>query len=303
MATLPGIPYEKKYLGKLYTDPSIKPIKGDVGNRDSISELAYQNYFFSGNDITVGLVPFYPNDNKKIILLPVTDMMFGMSQEKVPIFSAFSYKWDAIAKGTKIVRGEFSIVFSKPNFIGRLLGRPEDPDIPVIPGTSSNPVVEVSGDTLVDKKVLLKSQFWDVANSEATQIGNSIITNTNDVFNVSDKSAFPFGREPFGKQWDSEAGQFEGDYAGHQPFDLIIIMGTTVSYNRRENSGFDGYGSWSESIVEDNVYTDFNEKSHSATEKIILKNVELMSCGIGMDPSGQPLRESYSFISRDAIIG
>ena len=266
-----------------------------IGNTKNAPTLSYQNYFFSGNDITVGIIPYYKN---KIIHIPVTDMVYGVSQEKIPIYSAFSYMWDVVAKGTKIVRGEFSIVFSKPNYIGRLLGAPEDADTPIIDGTAVNPIVDVSTEELVDNKDSLREQFWGSANESITT--SNVYQTSNDI----SRPAFPFGRQPWGKNWPE--GKYEADYAGHQPFDLIIIMGTTTSYHRQNNDGFNGYTSWIEGMDdEENPYSanQYNDEYHVRSEKIILKNVEIMSCGIGIDPSGQPLRESYSFIARDAIIG
>jgi hypothetical protein len=291
-------PYE---LGKSYTYSDFNKEWGE--KNPNISSSAYQKYYFSGNDVCIGIVPFYQKN--KIIPIPVTDMTFGISQEKVPIYSAFSYTWDAVAKGTRIVRGEFSIVYTEPNHIGRLLGNKLDPDNPIVLGSSSNPVVEVSGEDLVNSKRSLKSQFWGEGDNEIfydqtdIEYANQANSTANSPYPAiaGTNSAFPFGRKtpPWG---------YEADYAGHQPFDIIIMFGTTASSRRWSNDSFDGYKSWNEGIVDDNKLQEtLNDDVRPVSERIILKNIELMSCGLGLDPSGQPLRESYSFIARDAIIG
>jgi len=49
----------------------------------------------------VFLAPYY---SKSLVPIPVTGFAFGISQEKVPIYGAWSYMFDAVAKGVKIVR-------------------------------------------------------------------------------------------------------------------------------------------------------------------------------------------------------
>ena len=266
-------------------------------NTQQAAQASYHNYFFSGNDVIIGLVPFYSKD--KIIPIPVTDMVFGISQEKVPIYSAFSYTWDAVAKGTRIVRGEFSIVFSQPNHIGKLLGNPEKPDTPEILESTSNPVVEVGGEDLVNDRNLLMDRFWGTSNGKTIDENHAsnIMIDPTLVGYEKVTNAFPFGRE-------TPPGKFEADYSGHPPFDLIIMMGERANSRRKSNDSFNGFSDWSRNVVEENKFNGgFNDRFDEKSEKIILKNIELMSCGVGLDPSGQPLRESYSFIARDALIG
>ena len=255
----------------------------------------YQKYYFSGNDVFVFIEPY---GQTRLIPIPITDMGYGISQEKVPIFGYSSYTWDTVARGTRIIRGEFTIVFTKVNFLGRLLGDPSVPD--VTQEDIIHPVVLVDEDDELARRKDLRSSIWGYKEGgtvyqNATNI-NSVLYDPTKVQNLGDdgEAAYPFGRK-------ASDGYSEAEFAGHPPFNIVVAFGDNPSVREIGYSGFN-YEQWKLTALDDyKMALDINE-SQNVGERVILKNVELMSCGTVLDPSGQPLRESYSFIARDATI-
>ena len=129
----------------------------------------YQKYFYSGNDVFVFLQTY---NSGQLVPIPVTDMGFGISQEKVPIYGYASYTWDAVARGTRVVRGEFTVVFTKLNFIGRLLGDPAKADY--VTTDASTPVIIVDENEEVARRKSLRTSIWGY-NADRSDLVNTIV--------------------------------------------------------------------------------------------------------------------------------
>jgi hypothetical protein len=120
-------------------------------------DFAYDKQFFSGQDCFVFL---YPKLKEKLIPIPVVQMQVGESQQKTPIYGAWSYHWDAIAKGQVIVQGEFTIVYTYPNMIGRMLGRYDEPDYPRDTDGSVKPIIENKKSLEAANRKDLRNDIW-----------------------------------------------------------------------------------------------------------------------------------------------
>lgn len=253
-------------------------------------ELAYDKQFFSGQDCFIFLFPHYA---QKLIPIPATNFEYGISQQKQPIYGAWSYHWDAVARGQVIVQGQFTIVYSKPNLIGQLLGKPGQSDNP--PRSSDGSVAPLIDNTKSLEAAThqdLRNEIWGANASRET---GSYINNPSSL--NGHQSAFPFGH-----QAGRPEGAPEADYCAHQPFDIIIAQGSNPSMNFTDNSKFT-YSTWIESTKD---YMRMQSGTHneqvegwSASQRVRIEHVELMSAGTVMEVSGQPLQETYTFIARN----
>jgi hypothetical protein len=253
-------------------------------------QIAYNKQFFSGQNVYVFLYPHYLN---KLVPIPVTQMSYGMSQQKSPIYGYASYTWDAVAKGQKIVQGEFSIVFSKPNFIGQLLGNGNQSDNPTRDEDGSvSPLIDNSKSLVVAQRDDLRADIWGAATSRRET--DNYLSDPSSLVG-SHQTAYPFGRKP-------ETGKPEADYCGHQPFDIIIAFGSNPAMKLVDNSkfSFDTWMTTTRDYVRMMSQTE-NEMQDNwkPSDRLRIEHVELMNAGSVVDVSGQPLQETYSFIARD----
>ena len=82
-----------------------------------ILRIVYYDYYFSGEDVKIyidGL--FDPSDE-----LELSGLNFSINQEKQPLYGFWSYNYDAIMYGTRIVSGQFAMYTKHPRRMTELL--------------------------------------------------------------------------------------------------------------------------------------------------------------------------------------
>lgn len=74
---------------------------------------SYFDYFYSGEDVRVYIDggPSTEQGNK----LPIMQLAWNMQQEKRPLFGFWSYTFDAVLRGTRMVNGAFRIATTTPS--------------------------------------------------------------------------------------------------------------------------------------------------------------------------------------------
>jgi hypothetical protein len=249
----------------------------------------YNNYY-SGADVYIFIV----RKDKTLIPIPVAGFAFGISQEKMPIFGAWSYKYSVVADGTRIVQGQFSILFVEPNHIGRLLGHDESPDHEK--EGVNDPIDLVDPDHDIQRRKDLKADIWGSPDNHIEKAFVSPSATIDNTYNKKRRESYPFGRD----------GNPPALYAGHPPFDIMIAFGQNPIYsNGRDISDIAefSYEAWVKSTRDYMKMTeDMNDKNMFDpvySERVYIEDVHLMNSGISMDTSGQPLIETYSFMARD----
>jgi hypothetical protein len=250
------------------------------------SDIVYDQHFYSGQDCFVFL---YPHAHNKLVPIPVTQLSVGISQQKIPIYGAWSYRFDAVAKGQVIVQGEFSIVYSYPNMIGQMLGAPSVSDHPPREKDGAvAPLMDRKKSLDATKRKDLRADIWNVGNDVPLHRGVGWDSTHN-------SPAYPFGRKP-------PKGKPEADYAGHQPFDIVIAFGSNPSMRFEDSSKFD-YSTWAFSTKEymKMMSSTPNEAARGwdTSRRMRVEHVELTSSGTLLEVSGQPLQETYAFFARD----
>lgn len=84
----------------------------------------YYDYFYSGQDIQV-----YIDGAKSLStggIIPIVSFGFNMKQEKLPIYGFWSYTFDAIMRGNRIVNGAFTIATTSLNYMRDLIQESAD---------------------------------------------------------------------------------------------------------------------------------------------------------------------------------
>ena len=268
-----GFPFANNSFDPL--DPDID-LRWGGSSREDNRFSSYYDYYFSGEDIKIyidGL--FNPSDE-----LEIGNFAFTIKQEKQPLYGFWSYNYDAIMYGARIVAGSFSIYTRHPRRMTELLEKAakirsqsvgaKNPSEHVISTLASN--YESSEDEINIQKYWARSQLDRITNDPA---------NSNS-YPGSDKHIF----------------------SAHPPFNLVIIYGIQenglVSKGAQQSSnGFNPSDNLDRLLSTDHNTRLTKVNNQKTPMKIVLQNVQLTSMSTGFDTSGAPLQEMYEFMSRD----
>lgn len=236
----------------------------------------YYDYYFSGEDIKVfidGL--FGPEDE-----LDIASFAYSVRQEKQPLYGFWSYNFDTVLLGTRIITGEVTLFTRYPKRMTDLLEQAAKSRV-------------ASPDTRLDKNKIVSNLYYN---------NSRLIGSTEDERNIE-------------KYWhysqldritsDPAIGEFSNKniFSAHPPFNFVILYGV-------EETALTPFKSMQSSdySVSDNldrmILSDINERSIkidniSSPMKIVLQEVHLMNMSTAYTPGGQPVAEAYQFIARD----
>ena len=238
----------------------------------------YYDYFFSGEDVKVyidGL--FDPKDE-----LDIAGFGFLIKQEKQAVYGFWSYNFDAIMNGSRIITGQFSLYSRYPRRMTHLLEEAARVRSFSASGkTDTSGVVSVlrsQNESRTDEENIQK--YW--ANSQLDRITVDPAISTSSV--------------------DGQHNIF----SAHPPFNFVIVYG--VEESSLSPVGVTENASTAAMEQRDNldriISTDINERKVKMSDnktpmKIVLQNVHLMQMSTEYQSGGAPLIETYSFVARD----
>ena len=244
------------------------------GTQEDLRFSNYYDYYFSGEDIRIyidGL--FSPEDE-----LDIANFAFNVRQEKQPLYGFWSYNYDAMMYGTRIITGEITMFSKYPRRMTELLEKAAD--VRARAAKNKYPINEVmsnlrsSFETEEDEKLIEK--YWARGQLDRT---------TDDPFfkNVQNSN--------------------RNIFSAHPPFNLIIVYGL----EEVALSPLNVYQS-EDTNISDNIdrmmISDVNQRTVKSDDfsqpmKIVIQEVNLTNMSIAYGPGGQPVGESYQFIARD----
>lgn len=274
--------------GTDYFDPLNSAIDLEWGGTRSDEKFNnYYDYFFSGEDVKVYIDGLFDESDE----MDIASLSFLIKQEKQPLYGFWSYNYDAVMLGTRLITGELSIYSRYPRRMTEMLEKAA-----AVRMESSNPnpsrsVMSVLGTDAARKDDELNIQkYW--LNSELDRITT----------------------DPQMKTLASTSDPNHNIFSAHPPFNLVIFYGieeTGITNNSIVT--YDSSGGINRQLNSDRILaTDINErktlKSVSNPMKIVLQNINLMAMTTAYTSGGQPLVENYQFIARDyyftdAVIG
>ena len=234
----------------------------------------YYDYYFSGEDIKVYVDGLFEPENE----LDIASFTYSIKQEKQPLYGFWSYNYDTVLYGTRIISGEFTIYTRYPRRMTDLIEaasrvRVKDPH-----------PKEAMGKVVSSLRSRLESPE-DVKNMEKYWAYSQLDRLTADPLSKNIKDS---GHNIF---------------SAHPPFNFVILYGVQeASMSPLDYSGV------SENGINDNldrmIVSDINErliKTHKDVNpmKIILQEVQLLGMATSYASGGQPVSESYQFIARD----
>lgn len=245
----------------------------------------YYDYFFSGEDIKVFIDGLFDEEDE----LDIASFSFIIKQEKQPLYGFWSYNYDAMLYGTRLITGEFSVYTRYPRRMTDLIEKAAEK-------RSVNPDPRQQNSDV--KSTLRPVNF----NNEA----NVNLRNLQDEKNIKKYWAYSqldrISNDPFAKNIVDSG---KNIFSAHPPFNFIIMHGVEeVSLSPKDF--LKSEDKKIESNLDRMIISDVNERLvRSGTDnkvspmKTIIQEIQLMSMATNYSAGGAPIVESYQFIARD----
>lgn len=273
-----------KYKTKIFPD-QFNPLSSEIdrvwAGRASENTNRFNNYYdyyFSGEDVRIFIDGLFDPEDE----IDIAQFAFSVSQEKQPLYGFWSYNYDAVMFGTRIVSGQITVFLRNPRRMTQLLEK-----------AALNRQTSAQSDRVENP-------------SEYTPSTDSIISRLGpDGYNSEDEKNIL-------KYWSySQLDRITSDpgvdnknlFSAHPPFNFIILYGA-------EETALTPFGAamTEDLAIADNldrmIYSDVNQRTIrpegvGRNMKTILQQVNLTSGGINYMPGGQPITETFQFIARD----
>lgn len=231
---------------------------------DSKAPNSYYDYFYAAEDIKVYVAEL--GNDPQFEDLPMHELGFNVTQEKAPVYGAFSYVYDAVMRGTRLVSGSFTLVTKYPNYMHNLLtaaANSRDNNIGNLEDEYPRPEVWRKDDENIRK-------YWSRhLDSAAIAQGNS-------------------------------------EWSVHPPFSLVVVYGiqnTSALMNERGHTmdnrltRYDG----DQALMKDHNQRLVETRDANHADRIVLDAIELMSVSRIYSPNSPVIMEQYEFMARDMI--
>lgn len=244
------------------------------GAKNDLRFTNYYDYYFSGEDVRIYIDGLFSPEYE----LDIATFGFNIRQEKQPLYGFWSYNYDAMMYGTRIINGEITIFTRYPRRMTELLeiaaqmrtAAAKNKNTPNKLASNLRSQFETEEDEKLIEKYWARSQLDRVT------------------------------EDPFSKNvQDSNRNIF----SAHPPFNFVIVYGLE-EIALTPNNAFQNEDEKRTDLTDQMMISDYNQrtvKSQNLTTpmKIILQEVNLMNMSIVYSPGGQALAETYQFIARD----
>ena len=225
---------------------------------NSKSPNTYFDYFYAGQDIKV-TIDGVEDDYARI---PIVNFGFSVEQQKTPVYGLWSFTYDGVMRGTRIVSGTFTVATTRTDYMRGLLQRAATTRANV--GVSPEPF---TGRPLTEDDTNI-NMYW--GKNLDPYLGES----GKNIFSVHPPFTFVV---------------------------LYGLQDMSVSPENWSNSTFDSlYEDNPVSLDTNERLTDANPLNNSS--RFIIEAVELQSFQTGYSTDGSVVSETYQFFARDLVI-
>lgn len=225
---------------------------------------SYYDYYYTGQDVSVYIDG---SEDFGTCRVPVLDFAWTVQQQKQPVYGFWSYAWDAMMRGTRIVMGTFTIATTYPRRMADIL---------------TDAAKNRANSAAFGRDVKYHIRGLDTDEENINQYWGRNIDNAPAMDN--------YGRHI---------------WSVHPPFNFVIIYGVqSISVSNdpvaRRTDVMDRYQrdpalfqNQNERLVDSNPGTNSGKR--------VIENVELQQMQSIVDSDGSVLAERYSFMARDVI--
>ena len=247
---------------------------GSAGDNKDKRFSNYYDYYFGGEDIKVYVDGLFEPENE----LDISSFNYSIKQEKQPLYGFWSYNYDTVLYGTRIISGEFTMYTRYPRRMTDLIEQASSVRV-------KNPTPQEGMGGVVSPLRSKLESADDQKNIEKYWAYSQLDRITADPLS---KIAKDSGHNIF---------------SAHPPFNFVILYGAQeASMSPLDYSGTTG------GVISDNldrmIVSDINERlirtdNNANPMKIVLQEVQLLGMATSYSAGGQPVSESYQFIARD----
>ena len=232
---------------------------------DSQAPNPYYDYYYAAEDMKVYVAEL--SGDPEFADLPIHELGFNVSQEKAPVYGAFSYSYDAVMRGTRIVSGSFTLVSKYPNYMNRLL-------------TKAANAREANSGNLQD--YYPRPPSWEEDDKNIKRYWSRHL----------DPAALAQGNS---------------EWSIHPPFSLVVqygIQNTSALINERGHTMDNRLTRYSgdQALMKDHNQRLVESRDSSHSDRLILDAIELMNVNRIFSPNSPVVMEQYEFMARDLII-
>ncbi len=242
------------------------------GQLASSTQNIYLDYYYSGQDIYTYVV------GAEEIKLPIEGLAFNIEQKKAPIYGAHSYTYDGVMRGTRIVTGSFVITTMRQDFMIDVLTE--------------------AAQKKIDRHSTMNSSQGSQYSISEGGFQNADQDNIRRYWDINPEKNRDMASDTEGKHI----------FSSHPPFDLAIIYGLQMLSINDEYSQGRSFGLVGDFAGDNAIHMDTNERLvdggdfKDSKHRVLLKDIELLSCQMNYAPDGSPLNEVYTFFARDYSI-
>jgi hypothetical protein len=250
---------------------------GEEGAATKRTINSYEDYFFSGEDVKIYIDGLYEPEYE----LDIASFAFSVRQEKQPIYGFWSYNYDHMLLGTRIIMGEISLFTTHPRKMTSL-------------------IEEASKRRMQDAQNRLKNRKEQ---SKTLSMLRDSFTSEQDDINIkkywSSSQLDRIANDPYSE----ELAKNRNIFSAHPPFNFLILHGVEEVALSPLSGLFDDR-TITQNDLSRNMYSDINQRTirsddNQNPKKTVIQEVNLVSMTTSYSPGGQPVVENYQFIARD----
>lgn len=234
---------------------------------------SYYDYYFSGEDIKVYIDGLYEPEDE----LDIAGLSYSIRQEKQPVYGFWSYNYDAMLFGTRIIAGELSVFSRYPRRMTDLLEK------------------------AALNRVNSRAEDGRTGNSVLTRL-DANIGSSKDEENIQKYWAYS-QLDRISQDPGMEGVDPHNIFSAHPPFNLVILYGAEdVAMSPFDILTADEYP------ISDNldriINFDVNQRTVKVDNlsnpmKVVIQQINLFNMTTSYQPGGSPIVESYQFLARD----
>jgi len=231
----------------------------------------YYDYYFSGEDVKVFIDGLYdPTDE-----LDIASFAYSVRQEKQPLYGFWSYNYDTVMLGTRVITGEITLFTRYPQRMTDMLAKAAEVRTNVENrGSNDKVLTRMSPQNTTRQDEANLQKYWSY--SQLDRITSDPASDGIDGRNI---------------------------FSAHPPFNFVIMYGAEETALTPSGLLRNTDQDVSDSL-DRLMHSDVNERSVQVDQfkdpmKIVLQQVHLMNMSTAYTPGGQPVAESYQFIARD----
>jgi hypothetical protein len=257
---------------------SFDPLNPDIdlqwaGKVDDTAKFNnYYDYFFTGEDVKIYIDGLFDAGDE----LDIASFAFNIVQQKTPLYGFWSYNYDVMMTGTRIVTGEFVVHSRYPGRMRDLLSKAADVRASFYTDSPKSQIQSyLRGDKESQEDDKNIQKYWGASQLDRLSSDQRNSSNDRNIFSA------------------------------HPPFNFVIKYGSQegslTTLVRNKGTG----GDQSYDMLDRLMSLDYNDRLSQTNIRemdIILQSIHLTTMSTNYNPGGNPLVEAYQFIARDMYI-